>query len=52
VDGHLDELGWLEEDEVTETQCDEEQEQITMEKVMWEEFLKWKEERVRKLKWE
>ena len=41
-------LEWLEEDEVTEKQWDEEQEQITTEKVMWEEFLKWKEEKSKK----
>jgi len=49
VNGYLDELEWLEEDEVTKTRWDEEQEQITTEKVMWEEFLKWKEEKSKKV---
>jgi len=49
VDDHLDELEWLEEDEVTETRWDEEQEWITVEKVMWEEFFKWKEEKSKKV---
>jgi len=49
VDEHLDKLEWSEEDEVTETRWDEEEEQITAEKVMWEEFLKWKEENSKKV---
>jgi len=49
VNGHLDELEWLEEDEVTKTLWGEEQEQITTEKMMWEEFLKWKEEKCKKV---
>jgi len=34
----------LEEDEVTAMRWDEEQEQLSTEQVMWEEFMKWKEE--------
>jgi len=49
VEGCLDELEWSEEDEVTATRWDEEQEQLTAEKVMWEEFLKWKEEKSKKV---
>jgi len=49
VEGRLDELEWLEEDEVTTTRWDEEQEQLTVEKVMWEDFLKWKEGKSKKV---
>jgi len=38
-----------EEDEVTATRWDEEQERLTMEQVMWEEFMKWKEENSEKV---
>jgi len=49
VDGHLDDLELSEENEVTATRWDEEQERLTMEKVMWEEFVKWKEENSKKV---
>jgi len=49
VDGHLDDLELSEEDEVTTTRWDEEQEWLTTEKVMWEEFVKWKEENSKKV---
>jgi len=49
VEGWLDELEWSEEDEVTATRWDEEQEQLIAEKVMWEEFVKWKEEKSKKV---
>jgi len=49
VDGHLDDLELSEEDEVTATRWDEEQEWLTTEKVMWEEFIKWKEENSKKV---
>jgi len=43
VDGRLDDLELSEEDEVTATRWDEEQERLSAEMVMWEEFMKWKE---------
>ena len=46
----MDKLEWSEEDEVTEKWWDEEQEWITVDKVMWEEFLKWKDEKSKKKK--
>jgi len=49
VDGHLDDLELLEEDEVTATRWDEEQEWPTAEQVMWEEFTKWKKENSEKV---
>ena len=49
VDECLDKLEWSEEDEVTKTRWDEEQEQITAEKVMWAAYLKWKEEKSKKV---
>jgi len=49
VDGCLDGLDLSEEDEVTATRWDEEQEWLSVEKVMWEEFMKWKEENSKKV---
>jgi len=49
VDGCLDDLELSEEDEVTATRWDEEQEQLSAEVVMWEEFMKWKEENSKKV---
>jgi len=49
VDGCLDNLELSEEDEVTTTRWDEEQEQLSAEQVMWEEFMKWKEENSKKI---
>ena len=43
MDGCLDDLELSEEDEVTTTRWDEEQERLSTEMVMWEEFMKWKE---------
>jgi len=49
VDGHLDDLELSEEGEVTVTRWDEEQEQLSAEMVMWEEFMKWKGENSKKV---
>jgi len=49
VDGCLGDLELSEEDEVTATRWDEEQEWLTAEEVMWEEFVKWKEENSKKV---
>ena len=49
VDGRLDDLELSEEDEVTTMRWDEEQERLSMEMVMWEEFMKWKEENSKKV---